>query len=195
MINKENPDIIFIAWDLFDWQDAKGATYFKDSINKLKFSDWIFLVEWNHDTYFWEDNVYDMLEWTNITLLKNEFTNVDWLQIIWLDYSTNRDKTLSDLNALTSKWYDKNLPSILIFHEPILTEEFKNFGINLQLSGHTHNWQIWPFNYIVRIIFKGKEYWLFKEWDYNIYTTNGVWTWGPPMRMFNIPEVVVLKFN
>jgi len=88
-----------------------------------------------------------------------------------------------------------NSPSILLFHEPRDIEAAKNAGITLQLSGHTHMGQLWPFNYITYLIYGKYHYGLHNEGDYSIYTTNGAGTWGPPMRLFKPSEIVHITFK
>ena len=65
-------------------------------------------------------------------------------------------------------------------------------GTDLQLSGHTHNGQMWPFNYITNAIFE-------LSWGYkkiantHFYVSNGIGTWGPPIRIGNRPEIVNIE--
>jgi len=58
------------------------------------------------------------------------------------------------------------------------------------LSGHTHRGQIWPYNYITKIIFGKYYYGLNIEDEFTQYTSSGVGTWGPLMRTANRPEIV-----
>ena len=72
---------------------------------------------------------------------------------------------------------------------------FKAAGINLQLSGHTHAGQQFPFGLITNFVYKGFDYGFQELGDYSIYTTNGVGTWGPAMRIGNTPEIVVIMLE
>ena len=69
----------------------------------------------------------------------------------------------------------------------------KEYGIDLQLSGHTHKGQLFPFGWVTKIIYKGYEYGLHKEGAFTLNTTSGVGTWGPPMRTGSPGEIVVIK--
>lgn len=196
IINNEKPDLVLIAGDLFDWPWSK-YDYFADSISKLNASDWVYVIEWNHDYYMWEGSLLEMVKWTKYELLANEIVLVDWVQIIGLEYLSKSDeeKIKSIMNSLKENWYDENKPSILMLHEPIMWQYFADFWINLQLAGHTHkNAQIWPWNFITSALYDWKIYWLFTEWKYNIYTTSWAWTWGPPMRIGSHSEIVILNF-
>ena len=62
------------------------------------------------------------------------------------------------------------------------------------LSGHTHNGQIFPFNFIVKIKFQ-YIYGLFKKINTDLYVSSGSGCWGPRMRLGSDNEIVVLEFN
>lgn len=198
LIKKEkNIDLLLISWDLFDWPKT-DFSYFPEKINDLDIKDWIYLVSWNHDIYFWEFNFSDILSKTKIKLLENEVVNIDWVQLLWLESSNilnSKDKLNNALNNLSQKWFDKDIPSILLFHEPHYTKEIMDFWINLQLSWHTHDWQIWPLGYIAKFLNYWNWYGLKTIWDYSLYVTNGIGTWWPPMRVWKKPEIVILKLK
>jgi predicted MPP superfamily phosphohydrolase len=195
MINSEKPDIVFISWDLLDWTDW-SLDHLPDYINTIKAP--IYYVNGNHETYIWMIEVEKILSKTKIKELKDEFVSVDWVQIVWISYTDERNWN-SNLNStfkkLEESWFKKDKPSILLYHVPLYTEEFKIFWINLQLSGHSHKWQIWPYWYITSLIYGWKDYWLYTKNNYNLYTSNWVWTWWPPIRTWNTPEIVVLNLK
>ena len=72
---------------------------------------------------------------------------------------------------------------------------FKSAGINLQLSGHTHLGQLFPFSFITKSLYHGYDYGLYQDGAYTLYTTNGISTWGPPMRVGNTPEIVSITLK
>jgi predicted MPP superfamily phosphohydrolase len=75
-----------------------------------------------------------------------------------------------------------------------LPAQWKNKVI-VQLSGHTHAGQIFPFGYLTNLIYKGYDYGLRRIGNFSIYTTSGVGTWGPPMRTGSSPEIVLIKMK
>jgi hypothetical protein len=87
------------------------------------------------------------------------------------------------------------LPAILLKHSPTNLDIAHKKGITLQLSGHTHKGQIFPINFITALVYHGYDYGFKKFKDLQIYTSSGAGTWGPPMRVGNIPEIVVIKFE
>ena len=90
---------------------------------------------------------------------------------------------------------DPSKPSILLKHIPDHREAVEKSGINFQISGHTHHGQIWPFRYITKKIFKGFDYGLKSLNNLQIYTSSGVGTWGPPLRIFTKSELIKITFE
>ncbi len=194
-INSLNPDIVFISGDLFDWSDWE-LNDIHENIDKINAKDWVYYVNWNHEVYLWMDLTNSILEKTKIKILEDEIVNLDWVQIVWVSYLDDRTGLWNISEKLkTIKWFDKNTASILLYHSPVFVNDFAKFGINLQLSWHTHKWQFWPYWYITSMIYKWNDYWLNTYGDYNIYTSNWVGTWWPPLRVWNNPEIVILNFK
>jgi predicted MPP superfamily phosphohydrolase len=80
-------------------------------------------------------------------------------------------------------------PIILLYHRPTGFDKARALGVDLQLSGHTHNGQYPPYNFIVGLIFK-YPYGLYREGDSHIYTSCGTSLWGPPLRIGSRSEIV-----
>jgi predicted MPP superfamily phosphohydrolase len=89
---------------------------------------------------------------------------------------------------------DTTLPVILMDHQPLHLDDVVNHGVDLQLSGHTHHGQLWPFNYISQAVYE-LSWGYKKKGNTHFYVSCGVGTWGPPMRTGNRPEVVNVKLK
>jgi predicted MPP superfamily phosphohydrolase len=166
-----------------------------DPINKLVTQKWTYFITWNHETYLGVARTFESLKWTKVHILKDELVDVDGLQIIGIDYperwvQKNVPAIIKSLNT-----FDTNKPSILLFHTPTQVAEIAKTGVNLQLSGHTHVGQIWPFGYITELIFGPYYYGLNTLWDYNIFTSSGLGTWWPPMRVGTKSEIVAIHLK
>ncbi len=86
---------------------------------------------------------------------------------------------------------DPGLFTLLLKHKPIVNKDSPGM-FDLQLSGHTHRGQIFPFRFIVRMFFpKVSGYFDLKE-DSHLYVSRGTGTWGPPIRFLSPPEVTVI---
>jgi len=84
--------------------------------------------------------------------------------------------------------------TILLYHSPDLAPVAARLGIDLQLSGHTHNGQMWPFNYITRKVYE-LDWGYLKKGNTHYYVSCGVGTWGPPVRIGNTPEIVNIRLR
>jgi len=79
--------------------------------------------------------------------------------------------------------------TLLLKHQPTIRED-KNF--DLQLSGHTHGGQIFPFMFLTRIFFpKNSGYHQLSD-NKSVYISKGAGTWGPPVRFFAPPEITII---
>jgi predicted MPP superfamily phosphohydrolase len=174
--NEISSDLIVITGDLFDGSSKIDENISK-TLNKLKSP--ILFIPGNHDYFQGMDDVVKVLNETKIKVLRNEVYRVGELQILGVDYSYQSNYLESTLKKLS---YDKDKPCLLLYHLP---DEFKvasNEGINLQLSGHTHHGQFYPFNLIVKIRFQFLKG-LYKMGETFLYVSPGTGTWGPPMRL------------
>lgn len=89
---------------------------------------------------------------------------------------------------------DRSLPVILLDHQPSHLEEAREQGVDLQLSGHTHQGQLFPFNLITKRIF-ATDWGYLRQGDFQIIVSSGYGTWGPPIRIGNHPEIVDITIH
>ena len=89
---------------------------------------------------------------------------------------------------------DKSLPIILMDHQPVKLIEAERQEVDLQLSGHTHHGQLWPFNFITKKIYELSMGYR-KKGNTHYYVSCGAGTWGPPIRTGNRPEIVKITLN
>ncbi|MEV7374537.1 metallophosphoesterase [Streptomyces sp. NPDC090301] len=87
---------------------------------------------------------------------------------------------------------DPGLPVLLLAHQPKFIDRAAAHGIDLQLSGHTHGGQIWPFHYMVRLD-QPSVAGISRHGDRTLlYTSRGTGFWGPPFRVFAPSEITLL---
>ncbi|MBX4212191.1 metallophosphoesterase, partial [Candidatus Pacearchaeota archaeon] len=113
------------------------------------------------------------------------------IQIVGVDYSDSKGYLGEILPKIS---IDKNKPSILLYHPPASLDYIEKKGIGLQLSGHTHNGQIFPFNLFVKLIFP-YVMGLYKGKEASIYVSPGTGTWGPPMRLGSRSEITLIHLT
>ena len=103
---------------------------------------------------------------------------------------SQKRKMLPELIAHT----DTTQPLILLDHQPYLLRDAEKNGIDLQISGHTHNGQVWPINLLVKRIFE-VGYGYKQKGNTHIYTTSGLALWGAPARIGTQSEMVVFNLQ
>lgn len=90
---------------------------------------------------------------------------------------------------------DPQLPVVLLAHQPKQVAQAVKAGVDLQLSGHTHGGQIWPFHHLVRLDQPALQG-LSRHGDTTqLYTSRGAGFWGPPLRIFAPSEITVLTLR
>ena len=215
-VNAFNPEAIFITGDLFDGMTAT-ISHFDAGLDQFRATKGVFFVSGNHETYVGLNRALNVLKKTRIQVLHNEVIEVDGLQIMGISYPGIRGAhEIRGLEKLPQNSSSKR-PRILLFHTPTnirpkggdgLDHHFatywvpdtsftlnKELGVDLQLSGHSHAGQLFPFGYLTKLIYKGYAYGFHRLSRFAIYTTSGVGTWGPPLRTGNSPEIVVMDLK
>jgi hypothetical protein len=191
MTNQENPAAVFITGDLFDG-GGRDLAALADPLENLKSTFGNFYIIGNHETYIGVDRSIAALDGLQINILRDQVVEVSGIQILGIDYPTSSTK--KDLTPDLSK-LDQSKPSIVLWHEPKYVEQIKNAKVNLLLSGHTHDGQVWPFGEITKWVYKGFNNGLKTDGDFNIYTSPGIGTWGPPLRTGNRPTIAVFTLQ
>ena len=193
-INAENPSMVFITGDLFDGFDA-GLEKLVAPLNNLHGPWGTYFVTGNHETYLGTERAYEALRNTPARILRDEMVVIHGVQIIGISYPERGHP--KDLAAVLKglPGFDPRLPSILLYHSPTHIEQMKAVGINLQLSGHAHQGQLFPIQFISRLVYGKYFHGLHAEGDYTLYTSSGAGTWGPTMRTGNQPEIAVIRLE
>jgi predicted MPP superfamily phosphohydrolase len=187
------PDAVFISGDMFD-----GPTLGLDRL-VAPWRDFtpprgIFYVTGNHDEFAERSLYLDPVGRVGIQVLDNEKVSLDGLQIVGVHDSEAGDP--AQLRAILREVrIDRQQPSILLAHRPINLPVAEEEGISLQLSGHTHRGQIWPWNLLVSRIYGRFAYGLSRLNKMQVYTSSGVGTWGPPLRVGTQSEIVLIQFE
>lgn len=197
-INSLNPDIILLAGDILD-EDVRPVIQrdLGTAIKNLSAPLGVYGITGNHEYIGGINKAADYLTSHRIHLLRDSVIKVN--NSFYLagreDLTSERfdGKQRKSAEELLAKIED-DLPVILLDHQPFNLDRAAAAGADLQLSGHTHHGQLWPFNFITRAVYTISRG--FGEVDgMKVYVSNGIGTWGPPMRLGNRPEIVFIKAN
>ncbi len=192
MVQNLHPDIVFIGGDLYDGE-AVDLDKVTEPFSRISAPYGTYFITGNHEE-FSDNSIYlQAVRHAGIRVLYNEKVDLDGLQIIGVDYRDSRNENQFK-TILQNMGIDRLKPSILLKHSPFDLEVAKEEGISLQLSGHTHQGQVFLFRMITSRVYHGYDYGLKWFGDLLVYTSSGAGTWGPPMRLDTKPEIVVIKF-
>jgi predicted MPP superfamily phosphohydrolase len=195
-VNALKPDVIAITGDLVDGTVLRLAPHVAP-LARLKARHGVFFVTGNHEYYAGVDEWCAHLTQLGLRVLRNERVSIGdgehSFDLAGVDDFAGRHFGSghgADIGrALSGR--DETRELVLLAHQPRAVMEAERAGVGLQISGHTHGGQIWPFNYLVRLqqpVTSG----LARFGRSLIYVSNGTGYWGPPMRLGSPAEITQL---
>lgn len=187
-----SPDIIFFPSDLFDGGKADAAAL-AEPFHALAPPLGSYFSTGNHDEYGNAALYAEVLTRAGIRILANEKVTVDGLDIVGVSHGDSHPIRLRI--TLESLHLTPGRASILLNHVPSNFTPVEEAGFALQVSGHTHAGQFFPFTWVARRVFGRFTYGLQRYGALQVYTSSGAGTWGPPMRVGTSPEIALLTFE
>jgi predicted MPP superfamily phosphohydrolase len=198
--NAQKPDAIVITGDLVDGSVATLRQHV-EPLAKLKARHGVFFVTGNHEYYSGVDEWLTELERLGIRVLRNERVSLGDSDAS-LDLAGVDDHHANGFGPGHGADYDKPFRGrdperelVVLAHQPSQITRLAPARPGLQLSGHTHGGQIWPFGALVRL---NQPYvaGLHRHDDTTqIYVSRGTGYWGPPMRLFCPAEITKLVLS
>lgn len=198
MINETEPDLVALVGDLVDGTVAQlgsAAAPLADLVSR----EGAFFVTGNHE-YFVDDTAEWLTELDRLGLqvLRNENTrirrgaaSIDLAGVN--DLAGRSAQEPPDFDAAL-RGVDAATPTILLAHQPVQVAEAAQRGVDLQLSGHTHGGQMWPFHYAVELA-QPSLAGLSTVDRTQLYVSRGAGFWGPPVRVGAPPDISVLTLR
>jgi uncharacterized protein len=187
------PHIIFVPGDVFDGTHG-DLDRLVGPLRELRPPFGVYFSTGNHEEFHDAAEYVAAIARTGIHVLSNRRMTADGLHVLGITYgeATYPQRVKATLESLSPGAAEA---SILLNHAPVRLPIVEQAGISLQLSGHTHGGQIFPFNWLTRRIFGRFTHGLHSFGALQVYTSTGAGTWGPPMRVGTEPEIVVLTFE
>ncbi len=206
--NRSGLSFLFHTGDFYDgpkmdW--AKPANEYKKLDTNIK----KYFVSGNHEEYAQsgdtDHNVVKCIQDAGFIIADGKVFDEDGVNIIGINYKRGEEgdaevvkkvfENLETRNSISENNIKIKKPSIVLKHVPTNTKILADYESDLVLCGHTHNGQMFPFNFLTKYIYKGFNYGLKYEGDTQVYTSSGVGSWGPPQRLGTKSEIVVLTFK
>ena len=198
MINETEPDLVAVVGDLVDGTvEELGAA--AEPLRDLESREGTFFVTGNHE-YFVRDTAswLEELERLGLHVLRNENTRIRRGPAAFDLAGVNDVAGKSHSDAPD---FDRALdgvkpegPTILLAHQPIQVAQAAARNVDLQLSGHTHGGQTWPFHYVVSLA-QPSLAGLSTVQNTQLYVTRGAGFWGPPLRVGAPADISVLSLQ
>ncbi len=191
-IEAEQPDGLLVLGDIFEYGPNRDAYARRLARTRTKLGSYGVLG--NHEYYVGYGDSKDFFEAAGVKLLENQTALMpNGVQVAGLkDIKTAGVHAAGVAQLLDG--LDKDKPTLLLSHTPSLAEVASAHGANLMLSGHTHNGQLWPFTYLVRLQFP-RVYGLYDVNGMAFYITSGVFYWGIPLRFLAPAEIAFIEVN
>lgn len=192
LVRESKPDILMIGGDLVDG-NMDGRDREAELLRGHGAKYGAFVVTGNHDFYSGIRQAVDFMKRAGLTVLRDARTEVAGLVIVGFDDPARMgrffgEETLPEGIDFSRK---NKEPLILLKHRPhVVAGTVGKF--DLQLSGHTHGGQIWPFTYVAARVNKSIQGLSKREDGGLVYVSNGTGFWGPPMRFLAPPEVTII---
>jgi uncharacterized protein len=200
MVNAQQPDVVAIVGDMVDGS-VEELREDVAPLADLVSEQGVFFVTGNHE-YFVDTRAWlRHLPTLGVDVLRNERVSLTRggaaFDLAGIDDRTAAGSGLpghgADLDAALDG-RDDATPVVLLAHQPVMVDQAAAAGVDLQLSGHTHGGQLWPFDYAIRLDQPAVEG-LSRHGDTQLYVTRGAGYWGPAVRVGARPEVTVVELR
>jgi uncharacterized protein len=198
IITDLKPDLILLLGDIIDGEI--GPVLRGDLLQYFtypKSRDGLYAITGNHEFIGGAGRTIPYIESKGIKILKDEMVTLEGgIQLIGrIDRDSFRfyRKERKPLSELMSD-VDTTRPVILLDHQPFHLDESAKYGVDLELSGHTHNGQIWPLNYVTAMIYELSSGYL-KKGNSNFIVSSGYGLWGPRVRSGSRSEVLLINLT
>jgi hypothetical protein len=198
-VNSRSADLVAVTGDLVDGSVERLASEVLP-LARLESRHGTFFVSGNHEYFSRIDPWLAVVRDLGWRVLRNERVTIRHgeagLDVAGVDdhlahhYGNGHGQDVAA--ALADR--DRARPVVLLAHHPNAFDEAAELGVSLQLSGHTHGGQIWPFRYLVRL---STPYvaGVFRRGRSTLYVSRGTGFWGPPMRLFHPGEITEITLR
>jgi len=197
-LNAGNPDIVLLPGDIVDGSIHPGrAGRIKKELARISAPYGVYACAGNHEFIAGIDTAAAFIRSAGITFLRDEAREIAGCIILaarddvsGAHFAGTGRKPLEEI----LRGADRSKPVVLMDHTPSNLDRAVKNGVDLQVSGHTHHGQIFPFDLITGWIYEN-DWGYMKKGDTHFYVSCGAGTWGPPVRTNSVSEIVLIKCN
>ena len=187
------PYAVFVSGDMFD--GPKGDyDRLVEPCRDLAAPAGVYFVTGNHEEFTDRAKFIAAIARAGVRVLHNEKVTVQGLQIVGV-HDSEAGEPEQFRRILREAALDRRQASILLAHQPAHLPIAEEAGISLQVSGHTHKGQFWPWSWVIYKVHGPFAYGLHRLGNLLVLTSSGAGTWGPPMRVGTKSEIVLLRLE
>lgn len=191
-VEEQKPDALLVLGDIFEYGPNRLA--YAKRLAQVKTPLGAYGVFGNHEYYVGYDASKEFYKEAGIKLLENELAQLpNGVQVAGVKDVHTAHVRAQDVEELLRQ-ADPARTLLYLSHTPLYAEEAARQGADLMVSGHTHNGQIFPFNFLVRLQFP-RVYGLFAVEQMKFYITSGLFYWGIPLRFLAPAEIPIIEVN
>lgn len=197
LINSTDPDLVILGGDIVD--EDMGPVLERDmgeELLQLRSRLGVFAVTGNHEYIGGAERACEYLTRHGVRMLRDQWVELKGLWVIGREDRSIRsftDRIRMPLEAIVERAKPSG-PVLLVDHQPFDLHLAAGAGVDLQVSGHTHHGQLWPFSLITGAIYE-QDWGYLRKGDTQYFVSCGAGTWGPPVRTSSRPEIVVLRLT
>ncbi len=193
-----DPDVILLAGDIVD--EDLGPVIKENTgeiLRTIHAPMGVFGITGNHEYIGGAAQAVAYLQEHGITMLRDTFVVLpNGITLVGREDRSSRQfggQRRKDLGVLL-EGVRHDRPIVMMDHQPFDLDSVEAAGVDLQLSGHTHHGQLWPFNYITNMVYE-QSWGYLRKGNAQFYVSSGVGSWGPPVRLANRPEIVEITLT
>ncbi len=185
--NALKPNYVLITGDLVDFSNVSQREL--SSLADLNAPTYAIIG--NHERYVDLEATCDRWTSLGVTVLRDDSVDLGQIQLVGIDDADTKTQVQTKLAELTP--IDDRY-RILLYHRPDGANAAADWGFDLMLCGHTHNGQIFPFNYLVKRYFRHIQG-MYRIDRLHLYVSSGTGTWGPIMRLGSRSEIGMIRLH
>ncbi|HOX56949.1 MAG TPA: metallophosphoesterase [Candidatus Paceibacterota bacterium] len=194
-VNDLRPDLVAVVGDVVDG-NVERVEAMRPVLAQLRAPLGVWAVTGNHEYYAGEEQCVRLFQDAGFTVLRDAWAEAaSGLVLAGVDDLTAGRQFGSNRHSIESALATRPPGAvILLSHSPLQAELAARLGAGLMLSGHTHNGQLWPFSYLVRLrypLLGGRH----EVAGMPVIVCRGTGTWGPRMRLWRPSEIVRIKLR
>ncbi|MFC8939737.1 metallophosphoesterase [Streptomyces griseoincarnatus] len=192
LLNGTEPDLVALVGDLVEDADVAVQGRAAEPLADLRAPHGAYYVTGNHEFYSGAEQWVRFVRGLGLRPLRNERVALPGFDLAGVEDASGVDHDDGPDYEAALGGRDRDRAVVLLAHQPAQVTEAARYGVDLQLSGHTHGGQLWPFTRLASLV-EPNVAGLSRYRDTLLYVSRGTGFWGPPVRLDADPDITVVE--